>query len=102
MKDGCIELTFRYFDNTIAKLFPLGEAEKAALIKIGVQRLCCGKKEVVLMKAALTCDHTQPSSSAPVNTPTGNHTQLPSTPMEDHTQPPSRFSALETPTGDHT
>ena len=63
VEDGCIELTFRYFNNAVAKLFPLGEAEKLALTEIGVQRLCCGKEEVVLKtKTTPTGDHTQPSS----------------------------------------
>ena len=37
VEDGCIELTFRYFGD--AKLFPLREAEKAALAEIGVRWL---------------------------------------------------------------
>ena len=68
VKDGCIELTFRYFDNAITKMFwnPLEEEEEAALLKIGVQQLFCGKEVVLKTKQPLKGDYTQPPSSAPL------------------------------------
>ena len=73
VKDGCIELTFKFFNNATAKLFPLGEAEKVDLTEMGVQWFYCAGKEVVLKaktnfstQSAPIGDHTQPPSSAPV------------------------------------
>ena len=71
VEKGCIELTFRYFNNAISRLFPLKEAEMVALSKLGVRWLCCDKNEVVLKTfsaaaSAPTIDYTnQPSSSKP-------------------------------------
>ena len=70
VEGGCIELTFRYFENAMAKLLPLREAEKIALSKIGVQ---CFNEEVVL-KTKATAISAQPPSSLPATDFTGNYT----------------------------
>ena len=63
VEDGCIELTFRYFNNAMAKLFPWGKEEKIALTEIGVQQLCYDKEVLLKINAALSSPPATTSSA---------------------------------------